>query len=76
MSDNNTTDTAIEWSEELVDAIMVQAEEDGLEPELAVYASLAASVVLGRSVGMDDKALRKQFEQMITEEFPEAMLKG
>jgi len=76
MTDKTTTDFAIEWSEDICDAIMAQAEDDGIEPEVAVYASLAASVVLARSVGMDDEAAREMFDQILTEDFPEAMLKG
>jgi len=76
MTDKTTTDFAIEWSEDICDAIMAQAEDDNIEPEVAVYASLAASVVLARSVGMDDAAAREMFEQILTEDFPEEMLKG
>jgi len=76
MTDKSSTDFAIEWSEDLCDAIMTQAEADDLEPEVAVYASLAASVVLARSVGMDDAAAKGLFEQILTEDFPEEMLKG
>mgnify|MGYP006893387789 CR=1 FL=1 len=75
MTDKTSNHFAIEWSEDLCDAIMAQADEDEIEPEVAVYAALAAAVVLARSVGMADKELRDQFEEMITVEFPEAMLK-
>ncbi len=75
MTDKTSNHFAIEWSEDICDAIMQQADDDAIEPEVAVYAALAAAVVLGRSVGMDDAALREQFEQMVTVEFPEAMLK-
>ena len=75
MTDKTSNHFAIEWSEEICDAIMDQADTEEIEPEIAVYASLAAAVVLARSVGMADAELREQFEQMITVEFPEEMLK-
>ncbi len=75
MNDKTSNHFAIDWSEEICDAIMQQADDEEIEPEVAVYASMAAAVVLGRSVGMTDADLREQFEQMITIEFPEAMLK-
>jgi hypothetical protein len=75
MTDKTSNHFAIEWSEDICDAIMEQADEDDIEPEVAVYAALAAAVVLARSVGMADKELREQFENMVTVEFPEAMLK-
>ena len=75
MNDKTSNHFAIDWSEEICDAIMQQADEEEIEPEVAVYASLAAAVVLGRSVGMNNADLREQFEQMIGVEFPEDMLK-
>lgn len=76
MTDKTSNHFAIEWSEGICDAIMEQADKEEIDPEIAVYASLAAAVVLARSVGMADAELREQFEQMVTIEFPEAMLKG
>jgi hypothetical protein len=38
------------------------------------YGALAASVVLARSVDMDDAAIREMFEKILTEEFPEKMM--
>ena len=75
MNDKMSNHFAIYRSEEICDAIMQQADEEEIEPEVAVYASLAAAVVLGRSVGMNNADLREQFEQMIGVEFPEDMLK-
>jgi hypothetical protein len=75
MTDKKTNNFAIEWSEEICDWIIEQADEDDIEPEIAVYAALAAAVVLARSVDMDDVAVRSRFEVILKEEFPEAMLK-
>jgi hypothetical protein len=75
MTDKKTNNFAIEWSEEICDWIIEQADEDDIEPEIAVYAALAAAVVLARSVDMDDAAVRSRFEVILKEEFPEAMLK-
>jgi hypothetical protein len=74
MNEKTSNHFAIEWSEEICDAVMQQADEEDIAPEVAVYASLAAAVVLARSVGMTDSVLREQFEQMVTVEFPEDML--
>ncbi len=76
MNDKTTNNFAIEWSEEITDWIINQAEEDDIEPEVAAYSALAAALVLARSIDMDDKAIRAQFETILTEEFPEEMLKG
>jgi hypothetical protein len=75
MTDKKTNNFAIEWSEEICDWIIEQADEDDIEPEIAVYAALAAAVVLARSVDMDDAAVRSRFEVILKEEFPEAKLK-
>jgi hypothetical protein len=75
MTDKKTNNFAIEWSEEICDWIIEQADEDDIEPEIAVYAALAAAVVLARSVDMDDVAIQSRFEVILKEEFPEAMLK-
>ena len=56
-------------------ALLEQADEDDIEPEVAVYAALAAAVVLARSVDMDDAAIRERFDKILKEEFPESMLK-
>ena len=48
---------------------------DDVEPDIAIFATLAAAVVLARSVDMDDPAIRASFEQILTEEFPEALMK-
>jgi len=74
MTDKTSNNFAIEWSEELCDWIMNKAEDDGIEPQIAVYGALAAAVVLARSVGMDDQAVRNQFEEMLVNEFPESMM--
>jgi hypothetical protein len=75
MTDKTTNNFAIEWSEDICDWIVEQADEDDIEPEIAVYAALAAAVVLARSVDMDDAALRERFDKILGEEFPESMLK-
>jgi len=53
---------------------MEEAEGEDIDPEVAVYAALAAAVVLARSVGMDDLAIRSRFKEILEKEFPEAML--
>lgn len=75
MTDKTTNNFAIEWSEDICDWIVEQADEDDIEPEVAVYAALAAAVVLARSVDMDDAAVRERFDKILSEEFPESMLK-
>jgi hypothetical protein len=75
MTDKTTNNFAVEWSEEICDWIVEQADEDDIEPEIAVYAALAAAVVLARSVDMDDAAIRERFDKILKEEFPESMLK-
>jgi hypothetical protein len=75
MTDKTSNNFAVEWSEEICDWIMEQANEDDIEPEVAVYGALAAAVVLARSVDMDDKALRARFDEIVEKEFPEAMMK-
>jgi len=75
MTDKTTNNFAVEWSEEICDWIIEQADEDDIEPEIAVYAALAAAVVLARSVDMDDAAIRERFDKILKEEFPESMLK-
>jgi hypothetical protein len=74
MTDKNSTNFAIDWSEDIVDWVIEAADEDDVEPEVAVYASLAAAVVLARSVEMDDQAIREHFEKMLTVEFPEGIM--
>ena len=74
MTDKTSNNFAIEWSEEICDWIMGTAEEQDIEPAVAVYGALAAAVVLARSVGMDDKAIRSQFDEILTNEFPESMV--
>jgi hypothetical protein len=75
MTDKTTNNFAIEWSEDICDWIVEQADEDDIEPEIAVYAALSAAVVLARSVDMDDAAVRERFDKILSEEFPESMLK-
>jgi len=74
MTDKTSNNFAIEWSEDICDWIMEGAEEQDIEPAVAVYSALAAAVVLARSVGMDDAAIRSQFDAMLETEFPESML--
>ena len=74
MNDRTTTNFAVEWSEDICDWIMEKADEEQVEPEVAVYGALAAAVVLARSVGMKDAELRASFDSMVLEEFPESML--
>jgi hypothetical protein len=74
VTDKTSNNFAIEWSEDICDWIMGTAEEQDIEPAVAVYGALAAAVVLARSVGMDDKAIRTQFDEMIENEFPESMV--
>ena len=76
MSDKTTNHFAIEWSEDIVDWVVQAADQDDVEPEVAVYASLAAAVVLARSVELDDKTIREQFETLLTEEFPADLMSG
>ena len=74
MADKTSNNFAIEWSEDICDWIMDAAEDQDIEPSVAVYGALAAAVVLARSVGMDDKAIRGQFDEMLENEFPESMV--
>jgi len=74
MTDKTTNNFAIEWSEEICEWIMEQADEGDVEPEVAVYGALAAAIVLARSADMDDQAIRGWFEEILTKEFPEAMM--
>ncbi len=74
MIDKTSNNFAIEWSEEICDWIMGTAEEQDIEPAVAVYGALAAAVVLARSIGMDDKAIQSQFDEILTNEFPESMV--
>ncbi len=74
MTDKTSNNFAIEWSEEICDWIMGKAEEQDVEPAVAVYGALAAAIVLARSVGMDDKAIRNQFDEILINEFPESMV--
>ena len=74
MTDKTSNNFAIEWSEEICDWIMGKAEEQDVEPAVAVYGALAAAIVLARSVGMDDKAIQSQFDEILTNEFPESMV--
>ena len=76
MNDKTSNNFAVAWSEEICDWIMEQAEGEDIDPEVAVYAALAAAVVLARSVGMDDLAIRGKFKGILENEFPEAMLIG
>ena len=74
MTDKTSNNFAIEWSEEICDWIMNNAAEQDIAPEVAVYGALAAAVVLARSVGMDDQAIRGHFDEMLENEFPESMV--
>lgn len=74
MNDKTSNNFAVSWSEEICDWIMEEAEGEDIDPEVAVYAALAAAVVLARSVGMDDVAIRSKFNDILQNEFPEAML--
>jgi len=74
MTDKTSNNFAIEWSEDICDWIMEAAEEQDIEPAVAVYSALAAAVVLARSVGMNDVAIRGQFDAMLETEFPESMV--
>jgi hypothetical protein len=74
MTDKTSNHFAVEWSEDICDWIMERADEDDIDPEVAVYAGLAAAVVLARSVGMDDEAISSSFDEILTVEFPESML--
>jgi hypothetical protein len=74
MNDKTSNNFAVSWSEEICDWIMEEAEGEGIDPEVAVYAALAAAVVLARSVGMDDLAISSRFKEILENEFPEAML--
>jgi hypothetical protein len=74
MTDKTTNNFAVEWSEEICDWIVEQADEADIEPEVAVYAALAAAVVLARSVDMDDQAIQSRFDVILAEEFPESMM--
>ena len=74
MTDKTSTNFAIKWSEDIVDWVIEAADEDDVEPEIAVFASLAAGVVLARSVEMNDQAIREHFEKILTVEFPEGIM--
>lgn len=74
MNDKTSNNFAVAWSEEICDWIMEQAEGEDIDPEVAVYAALAAAIVLARSVGMNDLAIRGKFKDILENEFPEAML--
>ncbi len=74
MNDKTSNNYAVAWSEEICEWIMQEAEGEELDPEVAVYAALAAAVVLARSVGMDDLAVRSRFNEILENEFPETML--
>ena len=74
MNDKTSNNFAVSWSEEICDWIMEEAEGEDIDPEVAVYAALAAAVVLARSVGMDDLAINSKFKHILENEFPEAML--
>jgi hypothetical protein len=76
MNDKTSNHFAIQWSEDICDWIMDQAEGEDIDPEVAVYAALAAAVVLARSVGMNDQPLRSKFNEILQDEFPESMLAG
>ncbi|MCP4002048.1 MAG: hypothetical protein GY727_14150 [Gammaproteobacteria bacterium] len=75
LSNKTTNNFAIEWSEDICDWIVEQADEEDIDPEVAVYAALAAAAVLARSVDMDDAAIRERFDKILSDEFPESMLK-
>ena len=74
MNDKTSNNFAVSWSEEICDWIMEEAEGEDIDPEVAVYAALAAAVVLARSVGMDDLAISSRFKEILENEFPETML--
>ena len=74
MTDKTSNHFAIEWSEDILDWVIQAADQDDVEPEVAVYASLAASIVLARSIDLGDADIREQFEEILTEEVPEAMM--
>jgi hypothetical protein len=74
MTDKTSNHFAIEWSEDIMDWVMQAAEQDDVEPEVAVYSTLAAAVVLARSVDMGDQAVRGHFEEILTKEFPAEMM--
>ena len=74
MTDKTSNNFAVEWSEEICDWIIQKAEAEGIEPEVAAYGALAAAVVLARSIGMDDRAIRSQFDPILEVEFPESMM--
>ena len=74
MSDKTSNLFAVEWSEDIVDWVIQAADQDEIEPEVATYASLAAAIVLARSIDMDDATIREQFETILTKEFPEEMI--
>jgi hypothetical protein len=74
MTDKTSNHFAIEWSEDILDWILEAADQDDVEPEVAVYASLAAAIVLARSVEMDDAVIRGHFEEILTKEFPDGMM--
>lgn len=74
MTDKTSNHFAIEWSEDIVDWVVQTADQDEIEPEVAVYAALAAAIVLARSVELDDGAIREHFETILTKEFPEELM--
>ena len=74
MNDKTSNNFAVAWSEDICDWIMQEAEGEDIDPEVAVYAALAAAVVLARSVGMGDTAIRSKFNEILLHEFPESML--
>jgi hypothetical protein len=75
MTDKTSNHFAIEWSEDIMDWVMQAAEQDDVEPEVAVYSTLAAAIVLARSVDMGDQAVRGHFEEILMKEFPAEMMK-
>jgi len=75
MTDKTSNHFAIEWSEDIVDWVIQTADQDDVEPEVAVYGTLAAAIVLARSVDMDDQTIRGHFEAILTDEFPAGMMK-
>lgn len=74
MTDKTTNHFAVAWSEDICDWILQEAEDEGIDPEVAVYAALAAAIVLARSVGMNDQAIRSRCNEILEKEFPESML--
>ena len=60
MTDKTSNNFAIEWSEDIVDWVIEAADEDDIEPEVAVFASLAAGVVLALIFDFLLRMLRSQ----------------